>query len=77
MQVLTESNEAQSARRTNRNIGIMTSMNAVLLLPQIVLEVWNFVVYKSATPIDYMWLLIALFVSCSLIILYLKRLNII
>lgn len=77
MGVLVQSNEAQRARKTNKNLGILTTLNSLLLLPPIVVDIWLLVTDHSLQAKDYMFMGSGFAVLVFGILVYLKRSKII
>jgi magnesium transporter len=77
MRVLTDSNEAQIARRTSKNIGILTILNSVLLLPTIVTSIWQMFRAYNAGTIDLIWITAGFVVLVLITLVILKKSRII
>jgi Mg2+ and Co2+ transporter CorA len=77
MDVLSDSNESQMVRKTNRNIGILTTLNALLLLPTIVIEVWRLLTDHQLLWSDWLGLGVGFAVLSIGIVVYLMRAKII
>lgn len=72
MDVLSSSNEAQIARKTNSNLGILTALNAILLLPPIVIDFWRVISGHEATVTDWITIVTGIALLIVLVIVYLR-----
>lgn len=72
MVVLQESNESQIARKTNKNLGILTALNSLLLLPPIVVDIWLISTDHVLRVSDYIFLGTTLTVLTITVFVYLK-----
>ena len=77
MDLLSQSNESQIARKTNKNLGLLTTVNAVLLLPPIVFD--TFLLFKgySISTAELILTLISLIILIVITIFFLKKQKII
>lgn len=77
MNVLSASNEAQEARKTNKGLGVLTLLNALLLLPPIAFYIWETYHVRGAGWLDSSLFVLYLGLLSVAVVLYLKRQKII
>jgi magnesium transporter len=77
MDLLSQSNESQIARKTNKNLGLLTTINAVLLLPPIVFD--TLILFKgySIAPTEWIIAFVSLIILIIATIFFLKKQKII